>query len=98
MIDRLGGPTLGEGDHSSTTLGQLHATALRWRPQVALLVNETTLLPVLMPLAPAATLLARASDQIADALTEHGVPVPIIAAEREQMRQWRTAVTANRSV
>lgn len=32
------------------------ATALFWKPQVALLVNEPTLLPVLMPLAPAATL------------------------------------------
>jgi hypothetical protein len=33
-------------------LGQWYATAVFWKPQVALFVNESTLLPVLMPLAP----------------------------------------------
>jgi hypothetical protein len=98
LLDRIGGPGLGTGDQSTTLLGQWYATALRWRPQVALMVNETTLLPVLMPLAPATTLPARAGDQIATVLAAHDVPGPIIAAEREQMRQWRTASTANRSV
>jgi hypothetical protein len=51
-----------------------------------------------MRLPPAATLPARAGDQIATVLAAHGVPGPIIATEREQMRQWRTAATANRSV
>jgi len=59
LLARLGSPTLQDGEHSTTLLGQWYATALPWRPQVALLVNEPTLLPVLMPLAPAATLLAR---------------------------------------
>jgi uncharacterized protein DUF6933 len=98
LLDRIGGPTLSAGDQSTTLLGQWYATALRWRPQVALMVNETTLLPVLMPLAPAATLPARAGDQIATVLAAHRVPGPAIAAELEQMRQWRTAATANRSV
>jgi hypothetical protein len=31
-------------------LGSWYATVLLWKPQVALLVNEKTLLPVLMPL------------------------------------------------
>ena len=98
LLDRIGGPTLCAGDQSTTLLGAWYATALRWRPQVALMVNETTLLPVLMPLAPAATLPARAGDQIATVLAAHEVPGPIIAAEREQMRHWRIAATANRSV
>jgi Domain of unknown function (DUF6933) len=98
LLDRIGGPRLGAGDQSTTLLGQWYATALRWRPQVALLVNEPTLLPVLMPLAPAATLPARAGDQIATVLAAHGAPGPIIIAERERMGQWRTAPTANRSV
>jgi hypothetical protein len=89
---------LGEADQSTTVLTPWYATALRWRPQVGLLVNETTLLPALMPLAPAATLPARAGEQIATVLAAHGVPGPIIAAEREQMRQWRIAPTSNRSV
>lgn len=79
-------------------LGQWYATDLRWRPQVALLVNETTLLPVLMPLAPSATLPGRAAEEIATVLAAHGAPDPIIDTEREQMREWRVGPTANRSV
>jgi hypothetical protein len=44
---------------STTLLGEWYATALFWRPQVALLVNEPTLLPVLIPLAPGTTVPAR---------------------------------------
>ncbi len=98
LLDRIGGPRLGAGEQSTTQLGQWYATALRWRPQVALLVNEPTLLPVLMPLARAATLPSRAGDHIATVLAAHGVPGSIITAERERMSQWRTAATANRSV
>src|SRR6266498_111951 len=56
LLDRLGPPTLQEGEESTALLGQWYATALFWRPQIALLVNEPTLLPVLMPPAPTATL------------------------------------------
>ena len=48
-----------DSEQSTTLLGEWYATALLWKPQVALLVNETTLLPALMPLAPAATLSTR---------------------------------------
>jgi hypothetical protein len=41
--------------------GRRYATAFFWRPQVALFVNESTLLPVLIPLAPATTVIARFS-------------------------------------
>src|SRR5213082_1312185 len=90
LLDRLGPPTLTKTDRSTTLLGAWYATALRWRPQVALLVNETTLLPVLMPLAPAATLPARAGQHIATVLTAHGVPASTVTAEQEHMLQWRT--------
>ena len=36
-----------------------YATSLPWRPQMALLVNEQTLLPVLVPLAPSSTWIHR---------------------------------------
>jgi len=45
LLDRIGPPTLREGEHSSTILGEWYATALFWKPQVVLLVNEPTLLP-----------------------------------------------------
>ncbi|MDT5029334.1 MAG: hypothetical protein QOE61_5760, partial [Micromonosporaceae bacterium] len=46
LRQRLGRPTLREGEAATTLLGEWYATALFWRPQVALLVNEPTLLPV----------------------------------------------------
>jgi len=49
-----------DGEMSTTLLGDWYATYLPWRPrQVALLVSERTLLPLLIPLAPASTLLNR---------------------------------------
>lgn len=79
-------------------LGDWYATMLPGRPQVALLVNERTLLPALMPLAPAATMPARIADQVGDVLAAHGVPDLLTRAEVNQMRQWRIAPTANRRI
>ena len=87
-----------ESQASTTVLGDWFATALFWKPQVALLVNERTFLPVFMPLAPAATLLDRAPDAIATILRRHGVDEAFIADELEAMRDVRLAPTNNRSV
>jgi hypothetical protein len=98
LLDRIGPPSLGEDEQSTTVLSQWYATAVFWKPQVALFVNEPTLLPILMPLAPAATLLARFPQQAATVLAAHGTPETIIGAELQQMRSCRLAKTANRSV
>ncbi|MFG1707051.1 DUF6933 domain-containing protein [Nonomuraea sp. M3C6] len=98
LLDRIGPPSLSEGEQSTTLLGQWYATAVFWKPQVALFVNEPTLLPVLMPLAPAATLLARFPQKVATVLAAHGTPEAIIGEELQQMRDCRLAKTANRSV
>lgn len=98
LRQRLGRPTLREGEGATTLLGEWYATILFWRPQVALLVNEPTLLPVLMPLAPAATLPARIPQQIVAALSAHGAPDSIVDEEARRMREWRFGPTANRSV
>lgn len=98
LLDRIGPPTLRDGEQSTTLLGQWYATALPWRPQVALLVNEPTLLPVLMPLAPAATLPARTAQHIAAILAAHATPDAVIEQELRHMRDYRIATTANRSV
>lgn len=58
LLDRVKEP-LGDPVAPVAELGNLYATALFWKPQVALLVNERTLLPVFMPLAPATTLAVR---------------------------------------
>jgi hypothetical protein len=98
LLQRVGQPTLQDGEHSTTLLGEWYATALLWKPQVALLVNEPTLLPVLMPLAPAATLPTRIAQQVAAVLAAHATPDSIIEEELRQMRDCRVARTANRSV
>ncbi|WP_021591201.1 DUF6933 domain-containing protein [Actinomadura welshii] len=96
LLDRVGPP--GPAEESATLLGSWYATALRWRPQVALFVNESTLLPVLMPLARAATLLGRFPQQLAVVLAAHGGAEEVISRELERMVEYRLAKTANRSV
>ena len=51
---------------------------LRRRPQVVLFVNEHTLLPVLLPLAPATTLLKRLPEVLAEVLKAHAAPPAFI--------------------
>ena len=47
LLDRIGHP-VGTPVPASTRLGNWYATALFWKPQMALLVNERTLLPVVL--------------------------------------------------
>lgn len=98
LRQRIGPSAPHDGEGSTTLFGDWYATMLPWRPQVALLVNERTLLPALMPLAPAATMPARVAEQIGEVLAAHGVPDLVTRAEVDQMRQWRIAPTANRRV
>jgi hypothetical protein len=65
---------------------------------VALLVNERTLLPVLMPLAPAATSASRFPTHLTAVLRELGVNAKFVAGEVEAMTEIVVAKTANRSV
>lgn len=98
LRDRVKGPQATEADASTTSLGDWFATVLFWRPQVALLVNRATLLPVFTELAPAAMLLDRAPDAIETVLRLHGVDDAFLRAEREAMRDVRIAPTNDRSV
>lgn len=98
LRDRVKGPAAGDQDVSTTALGDWFAIALFWRPQVAMLVNTRTFLPVFMELAPAATLLDRAPDAIEEVLRLHGVDETFLAAEREAMADVRIAPTNDRSV
>jgi hypothetical protein len=83
---------------ASTALGDWYATIVPWRRPVALFVNEPTLLPVLLPLAPSASLLTRFPDAVATTLAAHKVDPAVVAKERDEMSEWRLAKTANRSV
>jgi hypothetical protein len=96
--DRVPRAAADANDRSSTLLGPWYATLLRWRPAVALFVNESTLLPVLVPLAPARTLLGRLPAAVADVLAAHHVPREVIDSEVTEMAGVRVAPTTNRSV
>lgn len=98
LLDRLGPVTMQPAEASTTRLGDWYATVWAWKPQVALLVSEATLFPVLMPLAPSATLLARFPDHLARALTVHDLPESFISGELARMDDVRLAKTASRSM
>ncbi len=97
LRDRLKAPAAGPDDASTTLLGDWFATALFWRPNVALLVNQRTLLPVFVPLAPSASLPERAPLAICTILRRHGADETFIAAELEAMSEVRIAPTNDRS-
>lgn len=80
------------------SLGNWYATVLRWRPQVALLVNERTLLPVLMPLAPAKTLLQRVPRAVAEVLAAHGIADAFQRLVVAEMQSCSPAKTASRQM
>jgi hypothetical protein len=97
LLDRVQ-PEVAAPCKATTRLGNWYATALFWKPQMALFVNERTLLSVLMPLAPAATLAKRFPAALKEVLQGLGLPAEFIQAEVEGMNDVIYAKTANRSV
>ncbi len=98
LRDRIASPAARVDDESTNELGDWLATALFWRPQVAMLVNRRTMIPVFMPLAPTATLLNRVPAAIAAVLRQHGADEAFVNAELEAMREVRIAPTNDRSL
>jgi hypothetical protein len=97
LLDRVKAP-VEDPIEPTTALGNWYATALFWKPQVALFVNERTLLPVFVPLAPAATLASRFPGELRRALDAHGVDPRFVDEEIRSMGTGRYAKTASRSV
>jgi hypothetical protein len=62
------------------------------------IVSKATLFPVLMPLAPAATLLKRFPDHLAQALVAHDAPQTLTTEELAQMPDARLAPAESRKV
>lgn len=83
---------------ATTQLGNWYATALFWKPQMALMVNERTLLPVLLPLAPAASLAQRFPIPLMGMLRALDMPAEFIESEINGMSEVVYAKTSNRSV
>lgn len=98
LRDRVKAPLADPVEAPSTVLGNSYATALFWQPQVALLVNEATLLPVLVPLAPAKTVADRFPEHLEAVLNALGTDPRFVAAEVAATTGAQWAKTANRSV
>ena len=98
LLDRVKRPVEAPVDQPSTALGNWYATAMFWKPQVALFVNERTLLPVLAPLAPAAKLAQRFPQNLGWVLEALGTPIEFVLQEVGAMSEVSYAKTANRSV
>jgi hypothetical protein len=98
LLDRIKPSAILSGDAPSSVLGNWYATALFWKPQLALFVHEETLLPVLMPLAPAGNLAERFPAHLAAVLKALDVDAGFIAAQVAAMSKVQYAKTSNRSV
>ena len=97
FLDRLGRPKPTEAT-SSGRLGDWYANVWFCRPQVALFVNEVTLLPVLVPLAPASSVIARFPAAFAQVAARIGVEAAVVDDEVAEMATWTLAKFASRSV
>lgn len=99
VLDRIPNvPRAAEADRSTTRLGDWYVNVLFWKPQVALFVSETTLLPVLVPFSPAATLVDRLPSALVAHLHAHQIPRTFTEAELIEMQERRVAKTASRSL
>ena len=98
LLDRVKQPAQAPVLYPATALGNWYATVLFWRPQVALFVNEWTLLPVLVPFAPAVGLAGRFPGQAGRVLDRLGTPIDFLIQEVAAMADSSYAKTANRSV
>ncbi len=99
LLDRVKAPIRPAVAEPVALLGNWYANAIFWRPQhVALMMNERTLLPVFMPLAPASSLLERFPGQLALVLRALNVRRTVITEEVELMGEGSYAKTASRSL
>ena len=97
FLDRLGRP-LTEEVESTGVLGDWYANPWFWRPQAALFVNERSLLPVVLPLAPARSVLARFPAAFEEVTRGLGVGGSRLDDELADMAEHALAKTASRSV
>jgi hypothetical protein len=98
LAQRIGGFNAPAEQEPVPRLGAWYANVMIWRPQAALFVSQTTLLPVLMPMAPASTLLSRFPAELAAVLREHDVPSEVIESELSTLATTNIVPTASRSL
>jgi hypothetical protein len=100
LLDRVPGPVVPAAalQPSTTILGAWYVTVLFWQPQVALFVNEPTRLPLLVPLAPGTSVIARMPQTAATVFADLGIDEQLIDRELTEMSTHQLTKTASRSV
>lgn len=98
FLDRLGRPMSEPLPSSTTVLGDWYANVLFWRPQVAMFVNVSTFVPVLVPLAPAAGVISRFPAAMGEVFGALGVDPRFVESESTEMSSAVLAKTASRQV
>lgn len=98
LLDRVKADVDAPVEDPTPALGNWYATTVPGRRPTVLFVNERILLPVLMPLAPARTLLDRFPDHLREVLDAHGTDPRFVAAEVAASVGGRYARTDSRSI
>lgn len=95
---RVRGPALAAHEEPTGRVGEWFANVRLWRPHLAIFVHRRTYLPVLVPLAPASSVIERFGEHLETMLQHLGVPATAIARERGHRAEHRIAPTDDRRV
>ncbi len=99
LLRRAGVRTKAETVPPTTVLGDWCANLVYARPQqLALCMNERSLLVVVLPARDFKNVAPRFRAQVVSLLTRIGVPAAAVAAEEQAMQEFRFGPTANRAV
>jgi hypothetical protein len=82
----------------TTALGNWYATSVFWKPHAALFVNEQTLFPIVMPLAPAVSVTDRFPGHLSEVFAALDLDQSFIESEIGEMSECGLAKTKSRSL
>lgn len=99
LLDRMKiAPQAAGTPDPDVVMGNWYGTALFWKPQLAIFVSTTTLMPMLLPLAPANTLHLRIRGSLDLLLRALETPDQVIARELSALDHVVVSKTSDRSV
>lgn len=98
LLDRVSSGLSEPAGTGGNILGNWYAKVIFAKPQVALFVNERTLLPVLMPLAQASSLVERFPQYLFKVLLSQGVSESFMQQELNYLDEVIYCKSTNRSI
>ena len=98
LLDRVSSGLSEPAGTGGNILGNWYAKVIFSKPQVALFINERTLLPVLMPLAPASSLVERFPQYLFKVLLSQGVNESFMQQELNHLDEVVYCKSTNRSI